>query len=246
MFRFIHNWRARSRFVKAWRAGDWESAIKACEQLLKEYPQDYQLHNNLGAACLEAGDATRAESSFRRANELSEHAVHWNNLGRALLWKGGHADAEAAFRRASELDRSDPQPQYNLTVCLREAGRTGEAVEALRRFLMAFPDHAGGHNDWACLTEERGDREQALASFARSVELAPAYLPARLNLIRLLCDLGRYPEATPHLRAVAVGGVQVRVNATDSVLEIDLDGKSFYRGPGGSSTAKHGTRRGAS
>lgn len=231
MFRIIRKWRARSRFAQAWRAGDWRAAIAAGELLLNETPNDPEILNNLGAALLGAGDAVRAEASFRRANEIRESAIHCNNLGRALLACGRHTEAKAAFRRASELDPSDPQPRYNLTVCLRAEGSLKEAVAELQRFVADFPRYVAGQSDLGCYADERGDREQAVAFFTASLEIAPQYLPARLNLIRVLCDLGRYPEATPHLQALAGGGMQVRVNATGAAVEIDLDGQPFYRGP---------------
>lgn len=231
MLRFLRKWRARSRFVRAFQARDWPRAVEAGERLIELKPHDYPLHHNLGFAYLEAGDPSRAESCFRRANELHEHPIHWNNLGRALLQSGRHAEAEAAFRRASELNPLDPQPRYNLAVCLREAGRVAEAADALRSLVRAFPEHAGGHNDLGCVAEQQGDRDRALASYARSVEVAPGYLAARLNLIRLLCASGRHPETTPHLKAVAAGGVRVNVRATDSEVEILLDDQPFYRGP---------------
>jgi Flp pilus assembly protein TadD len=140
------------------------------------------------------------------------------------------ADAEAAFRRAQDLDPADPQPQFNLTVLLRETGRTDEARDALLLFLAKFPDHSGAHNYLGCIVDESGDRESAWKCFAQSVELAPDDVPARLNLIRVLCDLGRYPESTTHLQVLAQMGMHVVVDATDNEVFIKLDGRPFYRG----------------
>jgi tetratricopeptide (TPR) repeat protein len=227
MFRMFRVWRARSRFTQAFQERDWPVAAEAGEILLGESPDDHELCNNVGVAQLEAGDPTKAAASFRQANELRESSIHTNNLGRALLAAGQHAEAREAFEKASRLNPTDPQPRYNLVVCLREEGRSAEMAEELTRFAARFPKHAGGQNDLGCLEEERGHREQAVSHFQASVDLAPSYFPARLNLIRLLCDLGRFPETVPHLEGLAAAGAKVRVNATDTAVEIDLDGRPF-------------------
>ena len=231
MFRFLRRIRSQMRFASAYDAGDWAAAISACETLLEDAPNDPKTHNDLGVAFLEAGHFERAERCFRRANELREHAIHHNNLGRALLAAGRHEASGAAFRRASELDPSDPQPRYNQTIWLRTVGRRDEAAEELRRFVAEFPNHAGGWNDLGSYWEEQGDREQALASYLRGATLTPGHLPVRLNLVRLMCEMERYPEATPHLRALATLGLTVQVRTTASELEIDIEGAQFYRGP---------------
>jgi tetratricopeptide (TPR) repeat protein len=230
VFRFFRVRQGRSRIAKAWRVGNWPVVIEASERLLKDTPNDHELLNNLGVALLEVGETTRAESSLRRANELHENAIHWNNLGRVLLAAKRYNEASAVFQRAIEFDPSDPKPRFNQTICLRSQGSVEEANAELQRFLEAFPDHAGGNNDMGNIFDERGDRENAVIYFARSIELEPHYLPARLNLIRVLCNLGRYPESTPHLEYLAKHGVNVLVNATDEVVEIILNGEPFYRG----------------
>ena len=231
MSHFFRKRRLRTQFAQAWRAGDWRAAIAVGELLLKETPDDPEFLNNLGAALLEAGEVVQAEASFRRATTLRENAIPYNNLGRALMKCGRHSEANAAFHRASELEPSDPQPRYNRLICLRETAQSEKADAELRRFVSEFPRHPAGLNDLGCLADEHGNREQALTCFMASVEISPHYLPARLNLIRVLCDLGRFPEAVPHLQILAASGMQVRVDATDALVEIDLNGQPFYRGP---------------
>jgi tetratricopeptide (TPR) repeat protein len=57
------------------------------------------------------------------------------------------------------------------------------------------------HNNLACNFAERGDLDQAMKHFARSLELNPANVEAQRNLGRALLLRGRFPEAEPHFRA---------------------------------------------
>jgi tetratricopeptide (TPR) repeat protein len=231
MFKAIRNFRNRSRFVRACRTGDLDAAVAAGEAMLAAVPDDHRLQNDVGSLLLDAGRPIEAERCFRRAVELAENAIQVNNLGRALLAQGRTDQARQAFKRAAELDPSDPQPQYNTVVLLREQGDGDAAAKALDQFVSQFPDHAGGQNDLGCTCEERGDVARALDHFLRATQLAPGFMPAHLNRIRLLCESGRYPEATPHLEALAAAGMRVRVSAKGDSVEIDIDGAPFYRGP---------------
>ena len=50
-----------------------------------------------------------------------------------------------AFKTARDKDPDNPQPWYNMTICLREQGQHDAAFEELKAMLATFPDHAGGH-----------------------------------------------------------------------------------------------------
>lgn len=230
MLNALRKLRNRSRFLHACRSGDLDKAAAAGQAMLADAPDDYQLQNDVGSILLDAGRSAEAERCFRRAVELIENAIQVNNLGRALMAQDRNEEAGEAFKRAADLDPSDPQPRFNLIVLSRKQSGEDAAADALTTFVSQFPNHAGGQNDMGCTLEKRGDINRALDCFLRATQLAPGYVPAHLNRIRLLCDSGRYPEATPHLEALAAAGTRVRVSAKDEAVEIEIDGTPFYRG----------------
>jgi len=229
MFSALRKLRDQKRFAHACRKGDLDAAVAAGRSLLAGAPDDHKVQNDVGVVLLDAGQPGQAEACFRRAVELLENAIHVNNLGRALMAQRRYDEARKAFARAADLDPADPQPQFNAVVLLREQG-DDHAAEALDRFVSRFPNHAGGQNELGCTLEQRGDVDRGLDCFLRATQLAPGYYPAHLNRIKALCDSGRYPEATPHLEALAAIGLRVRVSVKDGAVEIDIDGTPFYRG----------------
>ncbi len=222
--------KAAARLERAFATGDFASTISAYEKLIARHPNDHELYNDLGVALLESGELGRSLAAIGTAIELHENCVHWNNLGRLYVAQKKFDDARRAFGRARELDSRDPQPWFNTIVSLREEGRGAESVEELRRFVQTFPHHVNGQVELGA--HYMDDRpEHAAACFERALEGDPCCLPARLNLVRLLCDLGRYPESTPHLEAAAAQtGATVKVDVEDGKIIIDLDGKRFYEG----------------
>ena len=212
------------------RTGDFRAAVKQYRKLAEQHPDDHKVHHDLGFALLEAGDTAGAVGSLRRANELQESPIQWNNLGRALLRQREFGEAKRAFQRARDLDGSDPQPWYNLTVALREEGDTEGSFRELGTLCAAHPRHAGSRNDLATHYLMRGQRDMAAEQLRSAIDANPDYAPARLNLIRLLCEAGRYPDSTEHLEHLAKLGANVVVSAKDGKVEIVLNGKMFYRG----------------
>ena len=216
--------------AKALRQGDFATAIRRYRKALENNGEDHEMHHNLGIALLESGAAAEAVPCFERANAIRDHAMHWNNLGRAHLAAGNPDAAVAAFNAARKMDPRDPQPRYNLTVCKRLLGQHDAAMDELMAMLVEYPDHAGAHNDLGCYYDDRQEKDKALDQFDRAVKANPNYAPARLNLVRLLCQAQRFPDARPHLEFLAAAGAKVEVAAKDGRMRISVNGKLFYEG----------------
>jgi Flp pilus assembly protein TadD len=228
MFSFFDNTKEGAK--KALREGDLATAIRRFRKALEKNANDFEMHNDLGIALLDSGAAAEAIPCFERANAIRDHAIHWNNLGRAHLAAGNPDAAMSAFDTARKKDPRDPRPWYNQTVCLRTLGRTDASVDELKAMLAEFPDHAGGHNDLGCHYDEREDKDSAMAEFERAVETNPGYAPARLNLVRVLCEKERFPDARPHLEFMADRGARIEVAAKDGRMRISINDKLFYEG----------------
>jgi len=220
----------RESASRALITGDFESAIKQYRHLTQDDGRDHELFNDLGIALLESGMPAEAVDALSTACELHENAIQTNNLGRAHLQMGAYAAALAAFGRASALDPDDPQPGYNITVCLRMQGDMEASFNALLAFSERHPDHVASHGDLALHYEDRQELDRAVSHCQRALALDAEYIPARINLIRLLCDLGRYPDSLPHLETLAQGGAEVVVSAEDGQAKISIDGRLFWQG----------------
>lgn len=220
--------KAIAKFQKACQSGDFSQAIPAYKELITKTPDDYELFNDLGVMYLETKHLKESEECLRKAVELSENAVHLNNLGRVYLAQGNHPQAMDVFQKAHELDPTDPQPWYNISVCYLAQDRKEDAFNELKQFLESFPKHANGHINLGILLDDMGDKESALKCYEESIYLDPNNWIGRANIIKLLCDLNRFPDSKPHLEAFAATGVNVRVNASDGKVQIFFDKDLFH------------------
>jgi len=220
----------RERAGEALNRGDYDSAVRQYRKLLKRSPNDHELLNDLGVALLESDRVEEALDCFLRANRLTENAIHHNNIGRAYLRLRDFPKAIASFEKAFNLDPDDPRPWFNLTVCYRLQKNHAKAREELKRFLLVYPSHPGARNDVALQFEAQGDKMVALSHLRRALESDAGYLPARLNLIRILCSMGKGEEATEHLNAMNDEGYDVRVIERNGTLILSLNEVVFYNG----------------
>jgi tetratricopeptide (TPR) repeat protein len=83
----------------------------------------------------------------------------------------------------------------------REEGDPDSAVDELLRFLEEYPDqdHFLLHFHLAASWAQRGDLENALKSYQRSVEMEPLFAQGWLNLGELAYNLGQYGVAAEAL-----------------------------------------------
>ncbi len=104
------------------------------------------------------------------------------------------------------------------------------SFNALLAFSERHPDHVASHGDLALHYEDREDLDRAVSHCERALSLDAGYVPARMNVIRMLCDAGRYPDSLPHLEAVSEQGAKVVVSAEDGHTEITINGRLFWQG----------------
>lgn len=134
-----------------------------------------------------------AESYAARAPQSAGAQVE---LARTLAEAGRGEDARAAVERALALDPGDlqalslrffPQDQNDIQ-------KMHEALPTLQAFVAAHPESAGALRSLARVELAIGREEDALATFARAVSLAPADDDLRAEYWGELGKLQRYQE----------------------------------------------------
>ncbi len=121
-------------------AGHQDEAAATLEKATRLFPEDPRGFEDLGVIALRRGQAAAARDHLRHALAMNAGlASCWNTLGVALYQLHQPADALDAWHRAAGLDATQYDALYNLGLVAAELGRSGEAREALSRFIATAP-----------------------------------------------------------------------------------------------------------
>ncbi len=186
-------------------SGHVENAIPAMRLAIERDPQNEAYRFRYGMLLTDtkapAAAIIRLQESlalFPRSSRL------WFALGVAQSASDKYDEAARSFDRALEIDpRFAPALAY-LGMTHAQQGRYGEAVALYERALAINDQLAAAHYLLAdaMLQQQGADNARVERHLARSVELDPAFLPARLALAKLFLRTERATEAVAQLERV--------------------------------------------
>ena len=124
------------------RAGDFDKALSAHEQLAQKLPDHPQTHNLKGGILLARGDQTEARASFEKALEADPGFLSAAvNLARIDLAQNRPDDAKARFEAIIARDPARPDPYIVMADLQRQTGASPAEVKAtLERAVSASPN----------------------------------------------------------------------------------------------------------
>jgi putative PEP-CTERM system TPR-repeat lipoprotein len=125
-----------------------------------------------------------------------------------VLRANAQAEKENISAALKTLDEALVLDPRSVSVRLAQASlgvRRGDVALASKladQALALAPDNAAAWNMRGSLQQSAGDRQGALASYAKASTLSPKYLDPRVSRASLLIDLGRVDEADRELAAI--------------------------------------------
>lgn len=179
------------------RDGRGKKAVNVAEALVKRQPKQPGLHNLLGLARMQLGDAARARTAFEQAGQLdAAYTEPRLNLARLDI-QAGQLDKAAA--RLNELLKADEKQVDVLTELARLAERRGQTSEATRFFTKAA-DHASPSDVQPLLAlvdyHLRGQRYESAQAAVRQLEgKAPEDVRVQVAVARVALGAGKQEAA---------------------------------------------------
>lgn len=219
----------------AWSRGDLERATGFLMQAADGNGGRADIHLDC-AECLFAGEEVEeAEAQARAALALPDIPKAQADDGRLLLAQIRLAadDPDEALEILDEIDPGLHQhPAYLSTrgSARMAAGKLGEAIEDLRGALVHEPDDGDLHYQLALVQGASGDRDGAVKSMLRVLELDaaedgtrpdPSYADAQELRSRLEDVFEQLPD--PLLKLVAHAPITVQARATREQVEAGVD-----------------------
>lgn len=191
------------------RKGDLAATLRHVLRAVELDPRQAPVLLAVGRGLQSVGRMDEAEEAFRRAAEASADNVEaWRTFAAFLLQRQKPARAMRALEHALQL-----APTYSdlhaLAGEILEAGRHFDgAAKAYENALRLYPKSADWMNKLGCLQKALGQPEQSEATLRAAIALEPTSRVARENLVTMLVEQQRLPEAHALLlEAVTLPGV---------------------------------------
>jgi len=167
--------------------------------LLRDNPEAWMAHNNLGTFLRENGRLDEAEVHFAETLRLRPRSAKaHNNLGVLHQDRRRFAQALPFFREAVRLAPESAIYHDNLATALRETGEAAAALAHHQEAVHRDPGWAVAQNNHGVTLRALGRSGEALEAFQRAVRLDPQSGPGHLNLALMYSLLGREAESRHH------------------------------------------------
>ncbi len=177
-------------------------ALALYEGALKLRPEFPEAEYQRGVALAALDRSSEAEKAFARAIELKQNWVlPFSALGNLLARAARDKEAEPFLRRALQLGAKDSITLASLSAVRARAGDKDEALALAR---TATDDDNASASTWAwrgTLERAGGNKEGALTSLNRSLQIEPHYLAALNERAELRLDATDYQSAIEDLKA---------------------------------------------
>lgn len=172
-------------------------AKAAFEDLLRQYPNDADLHLFHGMALLRLRDPQTAILSIKRAIGINgEHIDARTLLGYVELEiRGDIPAAIKEYRKVIELRPNLADAHSNLAVALKKQGDLDGAAVSLNKALELKPDNVGALTTRGSIFAELGKWQEARRDFEQALKLSPTDEGALYGLSQALREAKEYGAA---------------------------------------------------
>ena len=181
--------------------GDISRALVLYEGALKLRPEFPEAEYQRGIALVALDRPAEAEKAFAHAIELRKDWVLPDSaLGNLLARRGRDREAEPVLRRAMQLGANDFVTLDSLSTV---RSRAGDKEEALTLARAATDDDNASASAWAwraAMERATGNKEAALSSINRALQIEPNYVIALKARAELRLDAADYQHAIEDLK----------------------------------------------
>lgn len=200
VLRFV---RARDRYDRERSQAHENALAEVLGAILRLWPDDEWPQQFLGRVRDVQGRTGEALAAFERARDRDpDDPSNWCAIGDCKLALGDRAGAREAFEQALRRDPAHTRSNENLADMAFDAGDNSLAAVLNDCARELAPRNAFNWHVYARILARRDALDDAIASYARAIELRPESTGFAVEHARLLARRGRVDEAIANLETL--------------------------------------------
>jgi tetratricopeptide (TPR) repeat protein len=193
-------WVAVLGFLTWRQCHDYADVRTLYESVLRENPDCWLMHDNLGVVLVRDGKPGPAAEHFRQAMRLNpSYPEAFNNYGNLLARAGRLAEAEAAYAGALSARPGFAAAEYDWGFALSQSGRIEEAIPHFRNAIRMDAGYAEPHYELANALANLGRVDAAVTEYQAALRILPEFPEASANLGLAYASRGDWTRALPPL-----------------------------------------------
>ncbi len=163
---------------------DWKNAFCLWQKTVKQMPNNFRAHNNLGMEYEKLADYKNALKHYKKALTLIPNLswiyndtkqmyarVH-NNIGNVYFNLNNYPKAYEHYTKAIQLDPNYSQPYFNLGLFFRKQGITDLSIKYYKKAIELNPYSCEYWNNLGVAYAIKDDFENAIYAYNKSLELS--------------------------------------------------------------------------
>jgi len=154
--------------------GNYEEAIKVCDNAIETNPLDPRAWYNKGLCLAYLGKYEEAIEALDKATEINpKYSEAWYNKGLCAGQLGNYIEAIDAFNQTIEIDPQNSDAWYYEGLALLNLGNYKEAIDAFNRTIEIDPKNLDVWINKAVCLEKLGEYEEAIETLDKAIEINP-------------------------------------------------------------------------
>jgi superkiller protein 3 len=169
------------------------------EQLLKEFPNDFEALRIMGFVYSSQGDREKMAECWTQCVELEPNRADVRDqLAKYDVQNQSYETAIEHWQRAIAIDAKFPGAHRQIGEALLQSGKPEESKQYLQQAIELAPDDNEAHFLLGEVHYQLRDLQQAKQNYARAAELKPNHKLAYYGLIKTCGQLGERDEVAKY------------------------------------------------
>ena len=169
--------------VQHQQKSNFEEAKKIYQNILKIYPNQATVANNLGLVFVGLEEYQEAKACYERAIELDpNHPDANNNLGTLFRRHKEYQKAKSCFEKAIQSKPDYTTAHNNLGSLLNQLGDFEKAKSCYKKAIELNPNNATSYNNLGSVFAGLKKHQEAKVCYEKAIELDPNYSEANNSI----------------------------------------------------------------